>query len=867
VKIKNWSVWKGRLLLSFLLLLRWWTGVFGVRRLYEKQVRRYVERTGLFDAGYYLETNPSLAAQGISPLRHYVAKGDWDGRWPMPFFDPRYYRTHAKGKLKRVNALLHYAHIGRHLRISPSPWFDVDYYLRENKDVARAGTEPLRHYLNWGGREGRSPYPQFDGAYYLRANPDVADARVNPLLHYLRVGRLEGRPISPHQADKGWAPAQEAPDQQAAAATLGCHDPERALVDIVVPVFKDKELTLRTLYSVLAASQNTPFELLVIDDHSPEPDLVAELQRLAQEGRITLLHNPANAGFVRTVNRGLGLHPERDVLLLNADTEVFGDWLDRLRAAAYRHARTGTVTPLSNNATVCSYPCFLHDNPYPLEIRYEQLDQLAASANAGLEVEAPTGVGFCLYIRRDCLNAVGVLDEQHFGRGYGEENDFCQRAIAAGWRNVLAADIFVRHWGGASFQGEKADRVGAALRTLDRLHPDYRADVERFIQQDPLAAARRRLDLARLERQVHEENVLVICHCRGGGAERHVQEDTQQLLQQGVGVFYLRPVSGRPSHAWLSHPRCLLLPNLPPFELADSEPLAEVLVRLRISRIHTHGLVDFALDAPKSVAALAQRLGVPLWVDLHDYKVICPRINLTNRAGRYCGEPDAAVCRQCCETERNDFGVLDIQAWRAMHHQVLHRAEKVLVPDQDMAGRLLRYFPDVAFSVSPHEDIDFQHLPNHAPQLAQNAKLRVVVIGAIGRAKGFDVLCACAADAKKRNLPLEFVLLGYGMKDRQLKQLGVRVAGRYYEHEAQGKLQALAPHVVWLPSLWPETYSYTLSLALLCGYPVFAFDIGAIARRLREAQRAEHLIPLPLSYDAQRVNERFLAYRQRCLAP
>jgi glycosyltransferase involved in cell wall biosynthesis len=275
--------------------------------------------------------------------------------------------------------------------------------------------------------------------------------------------------------------------------------------------------------------------------------------------------------------------------------------------------------------------------------------------------------------------------------------------------------------------------------------------------------------------------------------------------------------------------------------------------------------VDFAPDAPEQIKALAQALGVPLWVDIHDYKIICPRINLIDREGRYCGEPeDAARCDACLASEGNDFGVRSIRDWRAMHHQVLRRAERILVPDQDVADRLVRYYQDLEYTVSPHDDIDSVTVEIRQPELAADERLRIVVIGAIGRMKGYNVLLACARDAKKRRLPLDFILFGYSMDDSRLEQAGVTVTGRYLEQEALDKLHALAPHVVWLPSTWPETYSYTLSLALQAGYPVFAFDLGAIARRLRSQGMAAGLMPFRHADQPRQINEFFEARRNEC---
>jgi GT2 family glycosyltransferase/glycosyltransferase involved in cell wall biosynthesis len=853
---------RGYSLLSLLLVEKGLAHLLGGKKLYQKHLRFLVSKTQLFDSGYYLEINSDVFERHVNPLNHYVAHGDKENRCPMPFFDPSYYRSQISLYSEHINSLLHYSYIGRYLNVSPSPWFDLPYYLKENKDVLRSGIEPMLHYLKWGGAEGRSPTPQFDGSYYLRNNPDVAEVRGNPLLHYLRVGRFEGRPTALYQpslveqAQKNSEPLNLHNLHLVAQRQAVSH----AKIDVIVPVYKDQELTLRTIHSVLVAQVNLCFELIVINDCSPEPELVAALENLHHKKLITLLHNTENRGFVYTVNRGIQLHPERDVVLLNADTEVFAQWLDRLHETAHRQTTTGTVTPLSNNATICSYPRFLEDNPYLLELGYEELDQLASSVNQNIEVEAPTGVGFCMYIRRDCLTAVGLFDEETFGTGYGEENDFCQRVIIKGWHNIIAANTFVRHWGAASFQNEKAERVNAAMKALDFLHPDYRFQVSDFIRQDPLAQAREQLDWARLLKHVKTRNILIVGHNRGGGCERHIQEDTERLLQDGIGVFYLRPVPRNPSQVRLSHPKCSQLFNLKSYDLADIDTLALVLTELGIKRIHTHSLVDFSINATENILKLVKRLKSEFWVDLHDYTVICPRINLTNRIGRYCGEPNEDACNRCCEVEPNDFGVTNIKEWRQMNHQALQQADKIWVPSVDMEKRIQRYFRDISLSLSPHEEFDPQNLAITTPQLTANSTLRIVVIGAIGRVKGFDVLNACAADAKKRKLPLEFVVLGYSLKDADLEKNGVKITGRYLEIEAMAKLKELEPHVVWLPSTWPETYSYTLSLALTGGYPTFAFDIGAIAERLRLVGQEQTLIPFELLDFPQMINDRFVSY-------
>ena len=269
------------------------------------------------------------------------------------------------------------------------------------------------------------------------------------------------------------------------------------LVDVVIPVYGSRRLTLRSLESVLRAAVSTPYELFVIDDASPDRTLRDELKALAAAGLFRLLENERNLGFVATANRGLALHEDRDVVLLNSDTCVYDGWLDRLLATLHRRPDIGTASPISNAATILSYPVFLRDNHRVPGVDFVHIDRLCAQL-APLPVDLPTALGFCMAIKRSCLAAVGPFDRENFGRGYGEENDFSLRAITRGWRTVAAPQVFVWHRGGASFGKERLALIESAQRTLERLHPGYGASVQKFIRRDPLAPVRDALDVARI---------------------------------------------------------------------------------------------------------------------------------------------------------------------------------------------------------------------------------------------------------------------------------------------------------------------------------------------------------------------------------
>jgi GT2 family glycosyltransferase len=588
------------------------------------------------------------------------------------------------------------------------------------------------------------------------------------------------------------------------------------LIDVIIPAYRGLAQTRRCLESVLRAAVSAPHELVVVDDASPEPELSAWLRGLAAEGRLTLLAHARNAGFVASVNEGMRRHPDRDVVLLNSDTEVADGWLDKLAACAAREPGTGTVTPFSNNATIASYPRFAQANAMPEGTTTAGLDALFSRANAGRSVDLPTAVGFCMFIDRQCLEEVGPFDEEAFGRGYGEEVDFCLRASRAGWRHVLAADTFVFHEGEVSFGGGAHATREKAQRVIDARHPEFQPRLAEFLAREPSRPLRRAVDLERL-RSDPRAHLLFVAHGWGGGIDRHMN-DLASAIAADAQVLALRAAGGDVARlSWLREGE--------EFEAffegaADWNILVDLLASLAVARVHyhhTHGLPVAVLDLPA-------RLGVPFDVTLHDYLAICPQHHLADENGRYCGEPDEAGCNRCL-AKRPPAWPLDIAGWRSRFGQVLRAADRVISPSGDVARRMRHYHPGLSIKEWPHAQDD--PAPSPAPA-------RVLLPGGLSAIKGIDVLAACLRDALERALPLHFRVLGH--LERALPQwpdAPLTVTGTYPE----GRLDALIAQergdVLFFPSQVPESFSYTLSNAMRSGFPIVATDIGALAERLR----------------------------------
>ncbi len=257
--------------------------------------------------------------------------------------------------------------------------------------------------------------------------------------------------------------------------------------DVIVPIYNAAAMVVDMLAS-LKRTLSAEDHVVLIDDASTEAGVAIALRAFESSApfRVTLVANEQNLGFVRTVNRGMAL-TRRDVVLLNSDTVTTTGWLERLQESADSDARIATATPFSNNAEICSFPEFCTANPEP-----EDAEAIARALSAGTPAYPylPTAVGFCMYIRRRALDELGDFDAATFGRGYGEENDFCMRAAGLGWRNVLCDNAYVVHRGGASFSLTGERPGGMALARLNARYPGYNAQVEEFIRADPLAPIR-----------------------------------------------------------------------------------------------------------------------------------------------------------------------------------------------------------------------------------------------------------------------------------------------------------------------------------------------------------------------------------------
>lgn len=611
------------------------------------------------------------------------------------------------------------------------------------------------------------------------------------------------------------------------------------MIDIIVPVYKGLQETKTCLNAILKARNRTGYRIIVIDDASPEPLLVDFLLDLRSRGLIELIRQPVNTGFVGAVNRGLSLSTSRDVVLLNADTCVNGDWLDRLCEVAYQAKTIGTVTPLSNNGELLSFPVPMQIAAMPDSTVLTKLDADCALLGSSSWVEIPVGVGFCLFIKRCCLNDIGFLDDSLIERGYGDDTDLCIRATIHGWKNVCAPNVFVAHAGNVSFGVEKRTLAAKNISRIHERYPEHEQDYAAFLAALPLAAVYDHLQRSILPMYTAKPTKLVVLPAELTDRANHDYIKAPDTSPK-QNAYFLSIVQLDPSTYRIS----LISNNIAePVYLDYAWPTDDCRLWQDLDSASFNGIEIHALSGwPLPIISGLTALNTPYQMVLHDYSAYCLQNKLLKSPREFCGDAmDDATCLACISTHgcKNNL-YTHPKALREFSRQLFKGAKVVRLASVDAMHRHAVHFPEISFQIDQNKIGNTASL-NGEPVVksypASDELLRIAVFFAATPDHGFFKLLELSRLLAKRCLNIELIVFGETWDDNALLASGKAwLAGAVSPKEIPGVLKLHGCKLALQPVLWPEIDGLAWQLARLSGLPLAAPTLGIYAELLDSNQ-------------------------------
>ncbi|MGH7897913.1 MAG: glycosyltransferase, partial [Candidatus Binatia bacterium] len=494
--------------------------------------------------------------------------------------------------------------------------------------------------------------------------------------------------------------------------------------------------------------------------------------------------------------------------------------------------RVATVTPLTNHGTIAAVPVWNRNNDLPPNHTIDSFAALIEGASARTYPELPTGVGFCMLVRRDAIDSVGLLDEVTFGRGYGEENDFCLRATALGYQHLLDDATFVHHEGGQSFGSDSQPMLQANYRVLLQKHPAYGELIRQFLERNSLAdiqnsirrcfdgTTRRRLRVLVLLH--HSLNVI-------GGTEAHVLDLTAALEGADVLVAYREA-----SVLVVKEYRCgveVQSTNFTPptaSEIESRDWCRRLLGQLRVEVIH----IEHLLNQSTAIVNAASDLGIPIVFVWEDYYLICPNYNLLNDAGKFCDWcRDLDECDRCLGRQ-GPYPAGFQRAWRQRNQKLNDKIDAhVFLSEASLEG------VNKVFSIKPERVRIIPHARSNSRRVTeersarQDRPLRVAFLGVQLPQKGITVFSRILESYG--NDGVEWHTFGaWPPPAPSVDGPGIVHHGAYDREGIAEVLNAAGIDVVLLLSTWPETFCFTLTEAWQAGIPVVGSELGAIGERI-----------------------------------
>lgn len=730
-------------------------------------------------------------------------------------------------------------------------------------------------------------------------------------------------------------------------------------VDIVIPIYNAFEDLQICVESLKKHTDLSVHRLILINDNSPDERIYPYLEEQKSD-HILVFHNEKNQGFSANINLGMSQSSENDVLLLNSDTVVTKNWVENMLKCAYSSETIGTVTPLSNNATLCSVPVFCEENRLPDYLTIDQAAEVVERISFCDYPRITVAHGFCMLVKREVIEKIGGFDAETFQRGYGEENDFCNRAEQAGYIHAMCDNVYIYHSGTKSFiSKEKEKLIQQHEKILEDRYPVQMHNNAVYCRDNPNKYICDNVDLF-FKLSNGKKNILYVLHSdfkagrndNIGGTQFHVR-DLKDGLSKENNVFVLaRNVETLCLTIYCDgkeYEFAFYVGKADDIMLDSNREIRKVLDTIleafAIDVVHVHHIIGLSFD----IFMLAKEKNIPLVLTCHDFYYICPTVRLLSKDGKACCKEDTKQCKKCL---RDTTGLIEtveyLTMWRMRIRKILDTCSKVVFPSENAKAHYMEIYPEFeekytviehgmdnapqtsvdgtfpmeqreeftfdidkieehgsnyllkgwvnAYQMNPLTEVFYLRIVNeagkesyipvnlssidytkgivariecmlpdnsdfmgkfnaelilcdgetiyrsqteaksmHLKEKKEKYKLRVAFIGGLSVAKGSQIVKNIIRTGADDIHWFTFGTIG-DADLHNIQKKNYTEIGTYQSRDLKMLIDLHKIDVIGIVSIWPETYSYTLSEAIVNNRPAIVTDIGAPGDRMKEYQ-------------------------------
>jgi glycosyltransferase involved in cell wall biosynthesis len=437
---------------------------------------------------------------------------------------------------------------------------------------------------------------------------------------------------------------------------------------------------------------------------------------------------------------------------------------------------------------------------------------------------------------RKAIKKIGLFDEI-FGRGYGEENDWCLRAAKHGFKNVILPNLFCFHNHNTSFtKSEKEELVEKNLKIVYKKYPHYRDEVRGVLENYKYEAIRNFIILL-LSVKKSTKTVMRFEHTLGGGSEFALNDylkqnyDNLSIIVRFIRKervykveFFFKNYSGN-------------------YYTKDVEMIYNLFHYIKIDQIIVNQLVGyyFLEEVLAGMIEIKKQFNPLVTINVRDFFCLCHSFALIDFNSKFCEGGDDFHCLECFSVIVNDNSYsrkYTLLEWRSMWSNFFKYADEITFFSEYTKNTFLKIFKTgIETNKIKRDSIQLDYLRKiEIPVKKKNSIIEIAVIGTINFHKGAKLLNDIA-ELLRSNDNKDVVINIFGDIVEEYRHPLIRMKGRYKREDLPEIMENEKMDIVFIPSIWGETFCRTAEEAMLMDMPVAVFNIGAPPERVKNYKK------------------------------